>query len=230
MSEYVDAHRETYERIAALVGPLSDPQLQLIVPACPHWTVHDTVSHLTGLAVDFLGDLTSIMSPGFWDHDEVDRREIFPRRSRSVSEVLVEWAEVSSRFEDVIASAPPPLAGGIVGDFVCHEHDLRAALGQPGQRDSQATRLGLDIYARAMAARVTAAGAPALSIVAGDRTWTLGDGPVGASVSAPPFEMFRALTGRRTQDQVAGFAWTGDSHRYLSSFSMFEWPDTPLDE
>ena len=98
---------------------------------------------------------STVMGPGFWDHAEVDRREIIPRRRASTSEVLDEWMAVSPRFEGVVASVEVPLAGGIVGDFICHEHDIRAAMGRPGERSSAEAQLGLDIYARSMARRVT---------------------------------------------------------------------------
>lgn len=230
MSEYVDALQVTRDRIYTLAGSLSEDQVAVAVPACPHWSIHDLIAHLAGLAVDFCGDLSTVMGPGFWDHAEVDRREIIPRRRASTSEVLDEWMAVSAQFEGVVASVEVPLAGGIVGDFICHEHDLRAAVGRPGERSSAEAQLGLDIYARSMARHVTAAKLPALVIRAGDREWIVGDGDPGATVSAEPFEMFRALTGRRTKEQVGAFEWTGNPNPYLGEFSMFEWPDHTLEE
>jgi uncharacterized protein (TIGR03083 family) len=230
MSEYVDALRETHVRIATLVGGLSAEQLQMLVPACPEWRVHDLVSHLTGMAVDFCGDMAVVMGPGFWDHDEVDRREILARRGRPTGEVLAEWTDVSARFEEVVGGAEPPLAGAIVGDFICHEHDLRGAVGLPAPSDAADVRLGIDVYARSLARRLDAAGLGALVLRAGDREWTVGEGTPAASVTAAPFEMFRALTGRRTREQVAAFEWTGQSDRYVGEFSVFDWPEAPLNE
>lgn len=230
MSEYVEALQVTRDRIRWLVGSLSDEQRAASVPACPHWSIHDLIAHLAGLAVDFCGDLSTVMGPGFWDHAEVDRREILPRRKASTAEVFDEWMAVSPQFEKVVASVEVPLAGGIVGDFICHEHDIRGAIGRPGERSSPEARLGLDIYARSMARRVSAANLPALVIRAGGHEWLAGDGDPVATVSAEPFEMFRALTGRRTKEQVAAFEWTGNQDPYVGEFSMFEWPDQLLDE
>lgn len=230
MTEYAEALRATRGRIGALISALPEDQLHVPVPACPHWSIHDLVSHLAGLAADFCGDLQVVMSPGFWAHDEVDRREILPRRDRPTAQVFGEWVALSPKFESFVAGAGSPLAGGIVGDYICHEHDLRGALRQPGDRDSAECQLGLDVYARSMAVRVKAAGLPSLTIWAGDRTWTVGDGAAGSAVSAEPFEMFRALTGRRTRDQVRAFGWTGPSDQYVTEFSMFGWPEAPLEE
>jgi hypothetical protein len=50
---------------------------------------------------------------------------------------------------------------------------------------------------------------------------TAGEGEPAVTVSAPEFELFRALTGRRSTDQVAAFDWTGDRGGYLERFNIF---------
>jgi hypothetical protein len=47
--------------------------------------------------------------------------------------------------------------------------------------------------------------------------------PVG-TVAADPFELFRALTGRRSATQIRRFEWTLDPEPYLSMFHL--WPFT----
>jgi hypothetical protein len=50
---------------------------------------------------------------------------------------------------------------------------------------------------------------------------TTGDGDPGATVSAPEFELFRAMSGRRSRAQVAAFEWQGDSGPYLDVLCVF---------
>jgi hypothetical protein len=52
----------------------------------------------------------------------------------------------------------------------------------------------------------------------------LGDGVPQATVTAPKFELFRALSGRRSLDQIQAFSWDGDAKPYLTAFSPFEPP------
>jgi hypothetical protein len=58
----------------------------------------------------------------------------------------------------------------------------------------------------------------------------VGDGVPQATVTAPPFELFRALSGRRSLDQIRDFSWDGDPEPYLGVFSPFEAPREPVVE
>ena len=49
-----------------------------------------------------------------------------------------------------------------------------------------------------------------------------------ATVTAPPFELFRALSGRRSLEQIRSFFWEGDAERYLEIFSPFDVPKEPI--
>src|SRR5437879_4414783 len=61
---------------------------------------------------------------------------------------------------------------------------------------------------------------PALALRAGDSEWVAdGAGPV-VSVSTDPFELLRALTGRRSTSQLRRLKWDGDPEPYLPAF---EW-------
>jgi uncharacterized protein (TIGR03083 family) len=192
--------------------------------------VHDLVAHLTGLAVDFSGGVTSAMTPGFWDHGEVDRREIEPRRERALGDVLDEWTAVTPAFEAVLADAGDGLSGAIVGDFVCHEHDIRFATRRAGGRDSEFVAVSLDVYTGTLAGRIAGARLRALRVEANSRSWLLGSGDAVAVVRGEPFELFRALTGRRTRAEVRAFEWTVDAEPYVDIFPMYDWPASSLQE
>jgi hypothetical protein len=49
-------------------------------------------------------------------------------------------------------------------------------------------------------------------------------------VAADPFELFRALSGRRSLDQVRALAWVGDPEPYLELFAPYPMPASPLIE
>ena len=46
------AYEDGVRRLVALVDGLADRSLQIRVPACPLWSVHDLVAHLCGVAED----------------------------------------------------------------------------------------------------------------------------------------------------------------------------------
>jgi len=57
----------------------------------------------------------------------------------------------------------------------------------------------------------------------------LRQGEPQASLTAPEFELFRVLSGRRSRRQAAGFEWTGDPEPYLDALSIFgPLPDTDV--
>jgi 2-polyprenyl-6-methoxyphenol hydroxylase-like FAD-dependent oxidoreductase len=71
-------------------------------------------------------------------------------------------------------------------------------------------------------------GRPALRLRAGGRDWVEGAGPPAAVLEAAPFELFRALSGRRSAGQVRALAWDGDPEPYLDVLSPYPMPPSPL--
>jgi hypothetical protein len=59
---------------------------------------------------------------------------------------------------------------------------------------------------------------PTLRIRAGTREWTIGDGEPAATVTADPFELARAASGRRSWDQVRAFEWEGNPEPFKPLF------------
>ena len=79
---------------------------------------------------------------------------------------------------------PEPLNQQIVMDLAAHEHDLRLALGQPGAQDEEAVTIGGTFILRGLRA---------------------GDPDLVAQIEAldlSAFEVFRAITGRRSAAQL----------------------------
>jgi hypothetical protein len=48
-----------------------------------------------------------------------------------------------------------------------------------------------------------------------------GQGEPGAAVEADAHELFRAISGRRSLDDVAGWRWRGDATAYLPLLSPY---------
>ena len=67
------------------------------------------------------------------------------------------------------------------------------------------------------------------------RSWVVGGGtpaspadPAG-ELEAPPFELFRALTGRRSWPQIAALAWSVDPEPWLDAFTYGPFTLAPND-
>jgi uncharacterized protein (TIGR03083 family) len=230
-TDYSAAHKDAFERMEGLFRTLSDRELETVVPACPHWSVLDVARHLTGLAVDCSTE--TLPAPEDWEEEVMDRRHVDARRDLRLSEVLAEWKKASPGFEKTLANIDPRMAGALVGEYACHEHDVRGAVGRPGARSSLGTVVATDVFVNALLHRVGAAGLPALQVHAGERVWGPAPGVAITEVGGDPFELFRTVTGRRTAEQIQALDWhspAGGGNVYLTVFSAFGIPESAIDE
>ncbi len=197
------------------------------VPACPGWTVADVVGHLTGICADVLaGNMDGVATEPWTD------TQVAARRPTPLDDVLAEWSEIAPKVES-LAGGFGEAGGQWVGDFVTHEHDVRGALGRPGARDSDAVRVGLGFMVPGYLAAVSQRSLPTLAVVVDDERWTSDEtSPPAATLAAPPFEVMRSLTGRRSADQVRALPWAGDADPYLPALAWgpFTPPVGPLRE
>jgi uncharacterized protein (TIGR03083 family) len=216
-----------------IAAGLSAEQRAARVPACPDWTVRDLIAHVASLAHSIAngfmpGDLNLVM---FWDDDIARRRENFveeqlqTRESMSLEEILDQWTEAGEAVEAMLRGERPLPPGSpalidwiLVTDVGVHHHDLRGAVGMPGDRDSAATKLSLRSYIEAMKIRTAARGLPGLRLRPGNKEYLTGEGEPAATVGAGVFEMARAAAGRRSPDQIRAFAWEGDPEPFLELF------------
>lgn len=209
------------------------------IPIRPEWTVKDTLAMLTGFAEALMN--------GKWGEDYSDswadkglREQLHDRfqamielrRDRSGPELLKEWSGLAPRMERMMAGIEdfpqgvhPFAAWTYLWAVVQNAHNIWTALGVASkERDSEATWLCLESAIYWLDMRLQAKGIPALRIRAGEREWVIGDGIPAATVMAPPFELFRALSGRRSLDQIKAFSWDSDPKPYLGVFSPFDPP------
>ena len=225
MGEYGEAYAEARARVVELMTTLGDDELTADVPACPGWQARDVLAHVTGICADTLAG--RIEGAG---SDEYTSRQIDERKGRSVEEIVAEWNEQAPAFEQMLDSIHPAIAGGIVGDLFTHEQDARGAVGRPGIREGAAFEVSLDSQVRFFGRRIKESKLPTLEVKAGDRSWVAGKEDVSGTIEADGYELVRALTGRRTHDQVRRFAWSVSPDPYLPVFSMYGLPGTDLQE
>ena len=211
-----DRYVEAHDRIVDLVSRLDEDTAATVVPGTPEWTVHDLVAHLAAIPSDIAsGRLTSI------PNSEQTQQQVDDRRDRSVADLVAEW---ESGLAPIVEGAraglvPAPLAV----DAITHEQDLRGALGARPLTDPTAVEFAATGFSLGLGWRLTGAGQAPLRLHDPDSGFDVvaGKGEPAVTVTAPAFELFRAMAGRRSRGQVAAFGWTGDSEPYLDCFCVF---------
>lgn len=209
------------------------------IPIRPEWSVKDTVAMLAGFAKALVEGAWRADYSDAWSDPSVRTRLlnafngfIMLRRDRSGPEILAEWESHAVRLERMMNGDEPfpegihPFAGWTyLWAVVQNSHNVWGALGiAPSVRDSEATEMVLESAIYWLDMRLQATGGPALRLRSGDREWVVGDGIPQATVTAPAFELFRALSGRRSLKQIESFDWDGDPTPYLKVFSPFDAP------
>ena len=205
------AYAGVRERIGGLVRA-ADPKT--FVPACPEWTVHDVVAHVTGVVDDALAGRLEGAGTDPWTEAQVAAR-----KDVSIDDLLTEWNERAPSFEELLDTIGPT-GRQAVFDVTTHEHDVRGALGQPGAHDSDGVRIGLGWLAPQLVAAMPAAGLPSIVIRTTEgEEWATDDNPVTV-LTGSAFDLFRSLSGRRSRKQLLALDWSGDAEQYLPAFEM----------
>lgn len=222
--EIAQHYQAAHERVVDIAKNLDPDQADAPVRATPGWSVHDVLAHLAAVTTDGLaGRIHGI--PG----DDLTAQQVADRRGRSVAELIDEWSpNVPLMLDGARAGLVPP---NLAVDAVTHEQDLRGALGLAKVPDVAAIRFSNSLYAWGAARRVKAAGLAPLRIVTTDTADEYGAGDAEAEVTlqAPAFEVFRALSGRRSRRQAAEYVWSGaDIGPYLDVLNVFG--DLPPDD
>jgi hypothetical protein len=167
----------------------------------------------------------------FWDDDIARRREEFiaealsSRRDLPIENVLSEWDAAGTQLEAMLRGeaplpegAPPLIDWILVTDIGVHLQDLTGALNVTSERDALATGLSLRSYVEAMRVRSAHEHLPPFRMRAGTREWVIGEGEPVATVTADPFELARAASGRRSPDQIRAYDWDGDPEPFIRLF------------
>jgi uncharacterized protein (TIGR03083 family) len=223
-----------------MVRELDDNDAITAVPACPRWTVRDVIAHLAGTCADILsGNIEGVTTQAWAD------AQVGERRHRPMAPLLEEWSRVAPPLEAAAERFPAPLPTLWVLDLTAHEHDVRGALGLPGARDTRALHMAVDFLVRkGLHPGLQGRGLGPLRVETADMSWIVGgehdaacvdDGHGDAasfrlSISAaqPPlgtlrvgiYDLFRALTGRRSTHQISTFGWTTDPAPFVPAFQF----------
>jgi uncharacterized protein (TIGR03083 family) len=231
MADLPDVYDSTRKDITAFVSSLSDADLNRRVPATPDWTIKDIVAHLSGdVAYVNAGDFPREFFAAFGEPagvvklNEWTSKMVAERSSMTLNEIIEEWETGTSELLEGWRSGIMPhdlpifAANVLVTDIAVHQQDIYGALGLERDRDSAALRIGTTGYIVSMSWRLQPAGIPPLLFDLGDKTRATSEGEPGATVRATRFEFFRALSGRRTPDQIRNFEWQGDPEPYIPYF------------
>jgi uncharacterized protein (TIGR03083 family) len=221
--QIVEAYRDLQQRMTDLLGQMDPDQADLVVPATPEWRVRELVAHVVGVAADVAAGRLEGAGSDPWTAVQVEQRQ-----GRSMEELLAEWRSGTPDFEAAVLASEPARVAQALFDASTHEHDLRGALQQPGARDSDALEIGWG-WATGVLGQLRdgyGSGAIRLSTEHGDEVF--GSGETTAAVRAQRFELFRALSGRRSHDQVRAWAWEGEPA--IEAVCLLPARSTPLEE
>ena len=215
-----EAYRTVRGRMIELAGA-ADPTTP--VPTCPEWTVRELLAHVTGVADDVVAGRLEGAGTDPWVE-----AQLAARADATVEDLVAEWSATGPQVDDICAALGDAIAQ-LVFDTVSHEQDLRHAVDRPGGRD-EALQIALGWVTDAWAGQEVPEGA--LRLRTGALDVTLGEGPPTATLTPSPFDALRALTGRRSLDQVRALPWEGDPTPGLPCFTWgpFRPADRPVAE
>ncbi|WP_073488124.1 maleylpyruvate isomerase family mycothiol-dependent enzyme [Streptoalloteichus hindustanus] len=208
---YESIYRQARERVTEIAAGLDERELGLTVAACPEWTVRDVLAHVVGVAADVVnGEMAGRPGP------EWTARQVAQRRDRTVAELVAEWDRYAEGAEAVLAAGPPlPL---LAHDLVQHEGDLLGALGR-GRPPRTAWEPMLDNVLTGLGKRPDLPGA--LTVLLDGRRRQVGDGVPLAELDVDGYDLYRAVFGRRSRAQMAGWAWLGEAGPFLDLIAVF---------
>lgn len=202
-ADSVAAYAQVQERMTTLLRDASPEQLSRTVPACPDWTVKDLAAHVVGVAVDVAAGRIEGAGSDPWT-----AAQVAARAQASVDELLAEWR--AAPLAPALLEVDAMQAAQVVFDLTTHEHDLRGALELPGERDSDGVEVGWTWATTVLGMLRDGYGEGAVVLTTPHGEKTCGAADPTSGVTADRFELFRAMTGRRSAEQVASWDWTGE--------------------
>ncbi|HEX2196557.1 MAG TPA: maleylpyruvate isomerase family mycothiol-dependent enzyme [Actinomycetota bacterium] len=232
MADLAEVYAATRRDLAAFVSSLADDELERPVPATPEWSIRDVVAHLAGVAQcvaagDFpreffvaIGSEAGVRAINEWTG-----RQVETRRGPRLQDLLDEWEGATAAIAPMMRGDVPwpegviPVAAHVLTtDLAVHQQDVYGAVGLVKDRDAAPIRIGFATYAAGADLRLKASGGPALRFVTERKEVVAGDGDPVATVRGTHYELFRALSGRRSPDQLRAYEWEGDPEPFLELF------------
>lgn len=232
MADLSEVYSVTRKELASFVSSLSEDDLTRPVPATPSWSIRDVIAHVSRVVVGTAaGDFPRefFMAIGS-EHavavlNEWTERQVAEGRGRPLQDLLDDWENATGAVAPMMrgdAAWPEgvmPYAGYVLTtDLAVHQQDIYGALGVVKDRDAAPIAIGFASYVGGVGLRIGASGGPAVRFVTEHKEVVAGGGEPAATVRAPRFELFRALSGRRSLDQVRAYEWDGDPEPFLQYF------------
>ncbi|OBB17681.1 hypothetical protein A5761_10030 [Mycolicibacterium setense] len=212
------------QRIDTLLSGIDAEQAAHYVPSCPEWTIHDLLSHLVGISTALAaGDM-----PGEDLQAWIDQH-VAARASTSTGDVLAEWRDAGASIDACVRGLGPG-AGMLLYDAVAHEHDLRLALEQPGDRTSSGVSAAVIAKSIELEEDLKQLGLPPIRINSPAGSWNIGAGSPGLSITLEPFEFLRVFGSRRSLAQLSRLDWDGDFDAYLPAIAHLPLPEADIIE
>ncbi len=212
-SERLPVSPRAGDRAGAAARPTSSSNTR--APATPEWRTRDVLAHLTGVTTDVLTGNIDGVATDPWTQAQVDARRELP-----VADLVAEWEKNGPEIDPMIPSFGA-VAGQFLADSVTHEHDIRGALGVPGERESTALAIGFNWLGDRITEMRDAANVGALRVETEAGTYTFGGGEISATCATTRFEFARASTGRRSVEQIAAWEWDGELRSDLIVMPIF---------
>lgn len=218
MPAYHVLYRQSQGRILTLVN---NTNADSPVPACPGWTVRDTVAHLLGTLTDISAGRIEESAQDDWSAGHIERS-----RGRSISDLNAEWHVKANTTPGVFER----YGALLVADLVTHEFDIKQAIGNTQGRDLQVVRTVALFYLNALDQAWREDGLPALRILTEDKALDIGGKEPDTSVEMSWWEIGRVVSGRRSIDQVRALTWSDDPTPWLDELFVFGPRETALEE
>jgi uncharacterized protein (TIGR03083 family) len=217
-SDAAFAYRLVYRRVDALLRGRADVA-ELKVPACPAWTIRQTVAHLVGVADDIVSLNMEGKGTDQWTGAQVDRLG-----GNSIDELLDLWGQTIDPVTERLGLVPEGSGCQLVFDTLTHEHDIRGALSEPGSRTGDlAFEVALAFMTTTYDQMARQSELPAVRLI----TPTMGAVQLGdpntatdqLTLQVSEFEYLRAFGGRRSLRQLLALPWQGDPTNLLPACS-----------
>ena len=178
-NQVCEAYRQTRLSVVNFLSTTPESSADLVVPACPNWTVQQTFSHLVGVPEDLLAGRRDGITSDAWTNAQVQRHA-----GESLAELRSALEATIASFDAMLPAIPPPSNSQLVMDAVTHELDLREALGVECEESS----LPLSVAKAWLLDLIDRRGPSASAAI--------------ESANCSDLDLVRALTGRRSAAQM----------------------------
>jgi uncharacterized protein (TIGR03083 family) len=219
----VSLYEALRREVVGLVVEASAEEQVRRVAATPAWRVRDVLAHLAAIPYDLNRQDFGQGDPEAWTEAQVERH-----RDDPVEAIAAAWDAEMPVFAEGLRLFGYPIGAHYVGDLHAHLQDVRSTLGLPPHDDPGTVRVALDFYLDSLDEHLRAGPVGSLVVVAGDEVHEVGAGEPRATLTAPAFEVLRALSGRRSLTQIRAMDWEGEVDALAPRLSRYPLPEADL--